>query len=285
MPKVLSTWINQHEFPKVYFRFPALLSLQWLTNRVLYHRSWLIRRTINRTLKQLPNNFSYLDAGCGAGDFLVPFAKKYPTGKFTGLDKTPSNIGMIDHYCQQKRIANVKLIATDLQEMGKEGRFSVVLCASVLHYVSDRQAVLRKFSENMISGGRLLIYVPVNYRRRIPGYEWLRENLFSKEDYEKGKPVSMNLSYREISGELAASGFRIESHQYLYGPAGQLAYEITSLSLLIIKKVPWIFSILGTLIYFSVIHPFMLALMGWDYSTRYKQGNGLLVTAMHEGLR
>ncbi len=280
MPKVLSTWINQHEFPKVYFRFPALLSLQWLTNRVLYHRSWLIRQTVFMVLKQLPDNFTYLDAGCGAGDFLVPFAKRFKKGQFTGLDKAPSNIGMLEYYCEKKGIGNINLIATEIQELGEDGRFSAVLCASVLHYLPDRPAVFRKLYENLIPGGRLILYVPVNYHRLIPGYEWLREKLFGKEDYEEGKEVDMSLSISQLSDELDASGFSIKSKQYLYGPAGQLAYEITSLALLVIKKAPWVFSVAGTLVYFLVIHPFMLLLMAADYFGRYKKGNGLLMVAV-----
>ena len=280
MPRQLANWINHHEFPAIYHRFPALLSLQWLTNRVLYHRSWLIRSAVKKTLNQFSDNFSYLDAGCGAGDFLVPFARKYPSGRLTGLDKAPSNIGMIEHYCYRKRIGNIKLIVGDIREMETDGRFSAVLCASVLHYLSDRPAVFRKLSEKMSPGGHLIIYVPVNHHRLIPGYEWLREKLFGNEDYEEGKTVDMSLSISQLSDELDASGFSIRTKQYLYGAAGQLDYEITSLALLVIKKTPWFFSIAGTLVYFLVIHPFMLVLMAVDYFGRYKKGNGLLITAV-----
>lgn len=279
MPRELSRWINEHEFPGVYYRFPGLLSIQWLTNRVLYHRSWLIRSTVSRSLKKFRSGFAYLDAGCGAGDFLVPLARKFKNGSFYGLDKSAANIRTLNRYCTHKGVANVILSTGYLQEMGTGPRFSVVLCASVLHYLPSRLPVLEKLAGSMIAGGQLIIYVPVNYRRRLPGYEWLRETVFRDVDYEGGKSVMMDLSYEKLCRELTGSGFTVDLHRQLYGMAGQIAYEITSMALLFIQKVPWVLAVVGTLIYFPLIHPFVLIFQAVDFFSRNKRGNGLLMMA------
>ncbi len=93
MAKRLSNWINNHKYPEMYSYLPGLLKLQWLTNRVLYHRSWLIRRVVLDFLKR-QDEISYLDAGCGGGDFLVPFARKYKVGCFFGIDKSESRLSV-----------------------------------------------------------------------------------------------------------------------------------------------------------------------------------------------
>jgi hypothetical protein len=60
MPEKLSQWINNHQFPSVYYRFPGLLRLQWFTNRILYHRNWLIRRALRRCLRKFSADFTFM---------------------------------------------------------------------------------------------------------------------------------------------------------------------------------------------------------------------------------
>ena len=164
MAKQLTRWFNQHEFPELYYRFPNLVTFQWFGNRILFHRSWLIRKTVKNTLRQFRTNLSYLDAGCGVGDFMIPFARKYPDGHFEGLDKSPGNIRLLENYCTKKHLSHVKLVTGDIQELRSSNRFSVVLIASVFHLLTDRYRVYKILNDNMISGDRLIIYVPVNHR-------------------------------------------------------------------------------------------------------------------------
>ncbi|MFA6126914.1 MAG: class I SAM-dependent methyltransferase [Bacteroidales bacterium] len=279
MPEKLSTWINSHQFPEVFYRFPGLLPLQWFTSRVLYHRCWLIRREVNRELRKFSAGFAFLDAGCGAGDFLIPFARKFTPGWFTGLDQSPGNIHMINYFCRKKRVTNVSLLNGDIMETAFGDLFDVILCASVLQYLDNYQQVLDRFAENLKPGGHLIIYVPVNYHRRIPGYERLKRRFFREVDYECGKPFRNDLSFEGLNGDLREAGFTVTGHRSLYGPVGQIAYEISSLALLLIQKVPWIWSGLFTLIYFVAIHPFILLMLLIDFYSPDKQGNGLLITA------
>ncbi len=221
-------------------------------------------------------------AGCGAGDFLVPFARKFRSGQFTGLDQSNGNIDIIRHFCRIKEAKNVDVEIGDINELSTDDSVDVILCASVLHYLNDSQKVLESFARSLTPGGHLILYVPVNYRRRIPCYERIRREIFRKVDYESGKPFRTDLSFEKLAGELAHAGFSVTSHHRLYGPAGQIAYEISSMAILLIQKVPWVLSGLFTVIYFLAIHPFILLLMLIDFLLPGKQGNGLLITASRD---
>lgn len=280
MSKKLTRWFNDHEFPDFYFRFPGLIRFQWLANRMLFHRSWLIRRVVGKHLENNQSGLSFLDVGCGTGDFMIPFARKYPAGKFVGLDKSPGNIRLLSGYCTKKHLSNVSLLSRDIKDLRSGSDYSVVLLASVLHIIHDRQGLLSLLHENMVTGGHLIIYVPVNFRRRLPGYKWVREKIFPAVDYYQGKDAEMNLTLEGISAELLSGGFEPMNHRFLYGPVGQVGYEISSMALLVIQKVPWYLSFLFALIYYPLLHPFVLVLFVLDYFGRNREGNGLLITAV-----
>ena len=50
-------------------------------------REWYLYSAIKKELKKHSNNFSFLDAGCGMGQFAFRIAKKYPSAKVTGLEQ------------------------------------------------------------------------------------------------------------------------------------------------------------------------------------------------------
>jgi len=285
MPGNLARWINRHEYPDIFYRIPGLLPLQWLTTRILYHRCWLIHRTLKGTLRTFDFPISYLDAGCGSGDFLVPLARKNRNSKFSGLDKSAANLRMINIYTQKKKIHNVNLISLNLENKITLGSFDIILAASVLHYVHDTQALIQSFADHLRPGGKLIIYVPVNYRRFLPGYSWIRSRIMRDVDYDADKKPNEYLSLECLSAELHRSGLQIEKERYLYGKAGQVVYEITSMSLLLIQKLPWFLAIPLILIYFPLVQPLMLVLAVMDYLLPTKHGNGLLLVARKDQIK
>ena len=279
MARALTRWINQHEFPRLYYRIPGMLPFQWFVNRVLYHRTWLIRREIRHQLTKLSHDFTVLDAGCGAGDFIVPYARAHPQGWFSGVDAATGNIRLLEHFCTRKRIPNIRTVSGDLESIDLRGPYDLLICASVLNYIRDRSRFLKKISDTLSANGRLILYLPVHYRRRIPGYENFRTRFLKDVDYEANKGTRMDIEEQKLIQELEDSGLQVISRRGLYGFTGQIAYEITSASILIIKKAPWIFSVVLTLIYFPVVHPILLLLMTADYLLDSTKGNGLLIVA------
>jgi len=187
MPREVNRWINEHEFPGVYYHWPGILALQWLTNRVLYHRSWLIRKEVEGSIRCFKPGVNFLDAGCGAGDFLVPCAANHKDGSFTGMDKSGSNIDMIRFFSDTRNIRNLKLIHQDLDSPLEDGPWQVILCASVLHYLDDPGRFIHMAAAKLVPGGHLLLYVPLNYKRRIPGYQLIRNRLLKGVDYDHGR--------------------------------------------------------------------------------------------------
>jgi len=279
LPKELTRWINEHEFPEIYFRIPGLLTLQYLTNRVLYHRTWLIRREIKRSFRAAGGVLNYLDAGCGAGDFLIPFVRQFRASQFTGLDCSGTNLKVIRNFVTCKRWSGVELIESDLTQFKSGNEFDLILLASVLHYLPDSRAAIRLLADQLTEEGTLIIYVPLNYRRIMPGYSWLRDRLLSGVDYENGKPRRVDLTVASIQADLAEAGLSADRMRYLYGPAGQVAYEITSLTILMIKRVPWILSVIATIVYFPVVQPVVSLLQLVDYLSAPRTGNGLILIA------
>jgi SAM-dependent methyltransferase len=257
-----------------------MLGLQWLTNRVLYHRFWLIRKEVRRSVGYFSKDVRFLDAGCGAGDFLVPAAMKFREGDFTGLDKSEANIDMIRFYGNKRKIRNLRVEAHDLDNQLEAGFFDVVLCASVLQYLKDPGKFIRRMADKLSTGGHLLFYVPLHYRRRLPGYNRIRKQLLKGVDYDHGRLRDKELTAEGLRNDLQNSGFELANEKWLYGPVGQVAYEISSLFILMIKKAPWVISVPATLVYFLIVHPLILVLLGVDYHYPNRVGNGLFIRAI-----
>jgi SAM-dependent methyltransferase len=283
MPKEVAKWINEHEFPGIYYKYPGILALQWLTNRVLYHRSWLIRKELGRSIRSFKGSIKILDAGCGAGDYLVPFALLNPEVSFTGIDKSASNVDMIRFFCKKKGIRNVTVLQQDLNLPMPPEPWNVILCVSVLQYLDDPGRFISDVAEKLDDGGQLLLYVPVNYTRRIPGYNWLKSRLLGGMDYDASRAFNLNLKAGDLKRFLHSSGLSPVTQKKLYGPVGQIAYEISSLIILLIKKAPWLLAVPGAVLYFILLQPLILLLLVLDYALPIQNGNGVFFKAVKSG--
>ncbi|MFO7447554.1 MAG: hypothetical protein R6W90_14380, partial [Ignavibacteriaceae bacterium] len=88
----IASMINSHSYPGIYYRFPVLLRVHHFIANVTTLRNWYVKPVVSRILKTLPVSFKLYDAGCGAGDIIIPFLSKYPSSFFTGADKIYDNI-------------------------------------------------------------------------------------------------------------------------------------------------------------------------------------------------
>lgn len=87
---------------------------------------------------------SVLDVGCGEGSWRAPLLKLRPRIRYQGVDASEY---VVRRYGRSRGIRLGRV--GELDDVGLRGKFDVVICADVLHYVGDRD--VEKGLEN-ISG-------------------------------------------------------------------------------------------------------------------------------------
>lgn len=278
MKNSLSDSINTHAFPKLFFLFPSLLRLYHKVVFVSTLRNWYCARGIKKILKSAAGNFTLLDAGCGAGDYLIPAAKKHPSASFTGIDRAESNISVCNNYIVKKQINNCSFLNDDIDNLNSRPQFNYILCLTVLQYLDDDEAVLNRFYNALLPDGKLLLYVPVNYKSYFRFYEKFRNNR-DKNSYDAVQGIKRKYKDNEILEKLSGANFKIVKSEFTYGTPGKMAFEIHSYFLHLIQSVSLIFVPLILLFYIPLIFPFTVLLNLADYFSGQKTGNGLLILA------
>jgi SAM-dependent methyltransferase len=99
-----------------------------------------------------------LDAGCGSGQFAIPFARR---GAFvTGVDLSPQMIRLAAEGSQGEDLC-VDWRVGDLGRLpDSDATYDAILARMVLPFVPDLRATLEEFRRVLRPGGRLLASVP-----------------------------------------------------------------------------------------------------------------------------
>lgn len=87
----------------------------------------------------LTGNERILDLGCGDGGITAQLAKLVPDGLVIGIDASRS---MIDSAGKTHKAQNVKFDLMDINEIGFEGEFDIVISNATLHWVKDHNKLL-----------------------------------------------------------------------------------------------------------------------------------------------
>ncbi|WP_068830280.1 class I SAM-dependent methyltransferase [Pseudomonas sp. BMS12] len=92
MPALLA--VQARQWPAWWFlaAFLVLLLVNWNSFREqvpLYLSGARTRQQLSRRLAQLPNNFTFVDLGCGLGGTLVQLARDYPAARLVGVETAP----------------------------------------------------------------------------------------------------------------------------------------------------------------------------------------------------
>jgi len=156
----------------------------------------------------------------------------------------------------------------------------VICCFSVLPYIDDDLALLNQFASSLNEDGQLMMYLPLPAKRVIPGYVSLRSKVFANVDYDKVNKIKHIYTLDSIRQTLANAGLQLVQYRHSYGFLGSLAYEIMTLALYTMQRMPWFLTIPLLLIYGLGIHPIMLLFMLIDYVAPKKSGNGLFLKAV-----
>lgn len=274
----LAQRINQHQYPVIVSRYPRLLWVQYLLNRLLYRRTWAIRRAVNSELRRRSGPVRFVDAGCGAGDFLIPFARRFPQARLTGIDHNPQQVDLINRYASKTKRTGLSAVVAGIASFELDQPADVILCASVLHYQPDDQAVLHHLYQKLKPGGTLLLYTPIRGKRVLPGYRYIRERWFAAVDYDRINRVRQTYTLDSLTNKLHVAGFQVAEYHWINGTIGRLAYELTSLTLFAMQCLPSLLAIVLGLIYTLLAYPWVFLFMLIDTGLTSKSGNGLLLS-------
>lgn len=126
-----------------------------------------IRRLL--PLLRLPPKPSILDVGCGTGINLIEAARWFsPVGLLAGIDIAEGMVRLTQAKAFSLRLPAL-ITQGDAQRLPYPDRcFDLVICNSVLHWFTDRQAAVREISRVLRPGGQIALICAAH-----PGFqEW-----------------------------------------------------------------------------------------------------------------
>ena len=270
----LARRIDAHAHPAWLYRHPLLLRGVFGWYRLLYQRTWVVQRALERELRRLPTGATVFDAGCGEGLFLFRTARRFPHHHFVGGDVRASNLRLTRAYLKRTALANVTLRHSDLLAADTLPAARLLYCVGVLHLLPDDRAALRNLHRAAGPGARLLLYTPVYRRRVLPWFAaWYRR--FANYEATHARRIYTDASLRTL---LTATGWEVEEMRYTNGTLGIVGYELyTGFFLLLSAGTVWQrpLGLLGVLLTL----PLVVLLNAVDYWLEPRRGNGVLLTA------
>lgn len=278
MSTKLSKSINNSIYPKIFSSFPRLIRLLHFITFISTLRNWYCRKSILSVIQQRNSSINVFDAGCGAGDFLIPLLKKFPGNRYFGIDISLGHISACINYLKSSNIENCTFKKADLELFKFAFSPDIIFCITVLQYIDDDVKVLNSFYENLSPGGLLILYVPVNYKHYFKFYPVIKR-YFSSSDYDNNLGLKRQYSPDEITRKVENSGFIIRRKIFAYGPFGKIAYELHSAFLLFIFSSPVYCAVIVSILYFLFIFPFTLLFNLVDFYSINRNGNGVLIVA------
>jgi ubiquinone/menaquinone biosynthesis C-methylase UbiE len=274
----LSDSINTHSFPRVFFTFPLLLRFYHFVVFITTLRNWYCYKTIRRAIGKVNKNFTLLDAGCGAGDYIIPLARKFPSASFTGVDKAEGNIHTLLNFVKKRKTGNCSFVNANIESLTSTECYDFLLCITVMQYIKYDEEALKSFYSLLKPGGKIFLYSPVNYKRFF-SFSAVRNPFCVKRNYDYVQQIERLYSAEELIKKVTDAGFNIASVEYAYGLFGMIAFEIHSAFLLLIKSTGFLFAPIIAMIYLPVVFPVTLIFNLIDYFSDNKTGNGTLISA------
>ncbi len=276
----LTQCLDLHKYPKFLYRYPALVRCIYIINFILTLRNWYVFRILRKLEKEQNEGFSFLDAGCGMGDFAIGVAQRQRKSYVTGIDYTATNVPLAIRVAQSMNLSNIKFLEADLTTFLSDAKYNLILCNSTLQFIKEDEKALQRLFAVMNSVSTLLLYVPVHYHRYFPWSETLEKKYLSDFFYRYHNEFLMHkYTTDEILRKLGNQGFTIRSRHYAYGASGAIAFELYSMLLAVIKKSPLSISIVFMILYAGLILPIQVGLMLIDFLGSHRTGNGLLIVA------
>ncbi len=276
MPKTISQYINHQQAPALLLRFPRLLFLYYWFNRMTVLRTWYVRQAFRKILSEGESPKNILDAGCGMGDFIFSIPDLNSTDAITGIDVSPSNIQLCRRLAETLNKQNSSFVQSNLSDATIPPDQDIILCIAVLMYVEDDIALLKKFRDALSERGKLLLYVPVNYRRHLSLYKTLSQKSGFDYDETIGRPQTY--TDESIKQRLEDSGFIIEEQRYSFGTFAAVMFEVLAIFEFYFKRANPLFIVVLFPLYI-IFFSFNISVMFYDYYSKRMTGNGTVIVA------
>lgn len=267
--------IFQHQHPTLLLRFPKLIYFSYACNWVIRLRKWHIHAALLPLLQSIKEAGYMLDAGVGDGQFMIPYAKKFRHIQFIGVDIAESNIAMLDALRTSENLTNISAVHANIVDYNSPNKVQGLLCISMLQYITDDVAVLKKLYQLADHKATLILYVPINERFVTKIYKYLFNKFPNYETLNNRKRV---YTEKDILEKIALSGFQIIKKNATYGFWGMLSHELMSSLLLLIAHAN-IFLKIVAILCVPLLLPFIWTFMLVDFFEEKNTGNGLLIIA------
>lgn len=121
------------------------------------------------------SNQKILDAGCGTGQRVLGFAKKYPKAEFLGIDLTEASLEVAEKLAEKHGIHNITFKKMNILELNLEEKFNFIVSTGVVHHLEDPQKGLNNLCQQLASDGVICLwyYHPFGEFERLVGRELL----------------------------------------------------------------------------------------------------------------
>lgn len=258
-------------------RNPSLIRWVYGAHWLVHLHKWQVYPAVVRQMKRLKQGAIVADVGFGEGQYSIGLAARFPHLHFCLVDRHQDHIDFAKAYLRYYPFSH-SLIPQQADCFELVQRADLMLCIGVLQYCQDDQAVLRNFAQQVLPGGRLLLYVPVHGREIGAFYQRLRKRW---PDYEAIQRRQRIYQPDEIVDKLQQAGWRILSRKFTYGTAGILSNEwLNSWLLVLVHGNLWMKAV-GMLI-LCLSWPILFLLMMIDFAQNLSTGNCLLIEAERE---
>jgi SAM-dependent methyltransferase len=121
------------------------------------------------------NQKKILDAGCGTGQRMLGFAKRYPKAIFQGIDMTESSLEVAARLAQKHGLTNATFTSANILNLDLQERFDFIISTGVVHHLEDPPRGLRNLCRHLSDHGVICIwhYHPFGEFERLLGRELL----------------------------------------------------------------------------------------------------------------
>lgn len=102
---------------------------------------------------------TFLDFGCGTGDFTIPAARKVTgSGKVYALDYFPRQLEIVARRSARAGLDNVETIHSSYETGLPDESVDVIWLCDVLHEIKERRAVLKELHRVLKKDGSLAVH-------------------------------------------------------------------------------------------------------------------------------
>jgi len=264
-----------HQYPSWLVQHPRWIHFVYALNYLLQLRKWHIARRLKKLLDSKTAPFYLLDAGCGEGQFLLPYAAQYPTSYFKGIDREKANIAFGNSYVEARRFSHVSFAEMEMEQLVEKEAYDIVLCISVLPYSKNDRTALINLYNAMKTGASLLLYVPVNNKTVLPFYKNILQRYENYETIQQNQRIYTEPGIIQL---LQNCNFEITETTNTYGFFGKLSNELLNSHLILFNAYAFPAKIILS-ISLLVFYPLILLCMILDFILPIQSGNGLMVLA------